>query len=86
MISIQEATKQGIKRLRDPRWVNPEAYIRIGIIENGGRRFHGPWGSLYDRKTQEVIGEPTPQKFLLMQLLDDNGEEYKGPLDKDDKD
>lgn len=78
---IKEATEQGISRLRDPQWANHHAYVRIDLVEVNGVTGHGPWAHLYDRKTQEAIGEPTPQTFLITSLIDDSGEPYTGELD-----
>ncbi len=76
-----EAAKHGIRRLRRPVWAHPEAYLRIDILD--GRV--GPWFHLYERKTQEVIGEKTPQTFIGLGDTTDDYEPYAGPLDPADQ-
>jgi hypothetical protein len=56
----------GYLRFHDPVWGNPEAYMRLAVVVTNGERHLGPWGSLFDRRTQEVIGEPTPQDILIV--------------------
>lgn len=88
-MTIAEATKRGIRRLRCPNWVNPEAYIRIDILQDKGKNCHGPWMRLFDRVTQERIGEPTPQTVLITignTLEADDIVEYTGPRDPADTD
>lgn len=79
-MTLNEAVKRGISRLRIAKWRNPHAYMKIDLIGNT----RGPWGRLYDRKTQEIIEEPTPQSWFLLGEDSDEWEEYKGPLDEAD--
>lgn len=51
-------------RCRDPNWASPQAYIRLSVLLHNGQRTLGPWAHLFDRVTQEAIGEPTPQATL----------------------
>lgn len=78
-MTLSEATKAGITRLRMPIWANPRAYGRIDILDG----FMGPWFHLFDRQTQEAIGEPTPQTILVMQV-EGQFDPYDGQLDEAD--
>ena len=52
-------------RFRESIWANPNAYMRLSVlITSTQERYLGPWLHLYDRMTQEMIGEPTPQNYL----------------------
>ena len=75
-MTIDDALAQGITRLRRPAWANPAAYI---LIDNS------PWAKLYDRPTQEVIDEPTPQMVLRISDTCGDYEPYTGPLDSRDR-
>lgn len=68
-MSLAELQAAGIARFRKPQWSNPGAYLRIDILGDGTR---GPWAHLFDRLSQEAIGEPTPQTFLALALSDDS--------------
>ena len=82
----------GYVRVRDSKWANPDAYLRLSVFlraENG--RVLGPWGHLFDRRTQEAIGEKTPQQLLTfappfskVEFLAGNISPYTGPLDPAD--
>jgi len=91
-MTFNEALKKGIRRLRDPKWANPEAYLRIDVFKSeDGRNLHGPWFRLFERTAQERIGEPTPQTILAFSDLGDRirageaWEEYVGPIDEEDQ-
>jgi hypothetical protein len=77
-------------RIRDSRWANPHAYARLRVVQMGhGPRALGPWVHLFDRPTQEAIGEPTPQAVLitatsLPAFFAEEVIEYTGPLDPKD--
>jgi hypothetical protein len=43
MLSIKEAAKQGVERLRKPIWANPLDHVKIDIVEGK----HGPWLHLW---------------------------------------
>lgn len=79
-MNIKEATQKGICRLRRPMWVPDECYIKIDLIAGG----YGPWGHLFSRKEQAMIGEPTPQNFLVIGDATDDYEPYQGELDNAD--
>lgn len=79
-MTLNEAAKNGINRVRRSMWANPKAYARIDLVSGG----MGPWLHLYDRSSQEVIGEPTPQTVLNIGDASDDYEEYKGEIDPAD--
>ena len=81
-MTLGDAAKKGIARVRLPIWANKNAYMKIDLV--GGGRL-GPWGKLYERGTQEAIGEPTPQILSVIGDTSDGYEEYTGELDADDK-
>jgi hypothetical protein len=83
-VTISEACREGVMRLRRPMWANPNAYMTITLIRQGDKLFYGPWSNLYDRRCQEAIGEPTPQKFLNVGDTTDDYVAYTGPLDPQD--
>ena len=82
-------------RVREPQWANLHAYARFSVLTGAGLdqpRMLGPWMHLFDRHTQEVIGEPTPQALcLLLQpggsrgFLEANWIVYDGPIDPADQ-
>jgi hypothetical protein len=78
-------------RIRDPKWANPDAYLRLSVMVIDGDTEIGAWAQLFDRRTQEVIGEPTPQQILtfnsvfnMKAFLEDEVDEYTGPRDTKD--
>lgn len=81
-MTISEAAKAGIRRLRRPRWADPVAYVRLDLVGEGNR---GPWMNLYDRATQNVCGVSTPQKvFSFESRLISDYVEYTGERDVED--
>ena len=79
-MTLNEAAKGGINRVRRPMWANPNAYARIDLVSGG----MGPWLHLYDRDSQEVIGATTPQRFMLLNDTLNDYEEYQGEIDRTD--
>jgi hypothetical protein len=75
-MTIREALKQRIPRVRQPAW-NSDAYLRLPLFKNGT---HGPWAGLYDPAGQLAIKVPIgSQKLLTLDMLDDAGyEKYEG--------
>ena len=80
-MKLEEAAAAGIARVRLPQWANPDAYLKLDLMADGKM---GPWLHLYDRRSQEVIDEPTPQNVIgaWQTRGDDDFEEYKGPIDQ----
>lgn len=78
-------------RVRESHWANPQAYARVSVLTMRDGRSLGPWLHLFDRVTQELIGEPTPQAVAWVMLpnaitrfLMTEQEVYTGPLDPTD--
>jgi hypothetical protein len=66
--------------VRKAIWASPDARLKLDIIElgedmNNGRML-GPWGYLYDERTQQQIGAPTPQTLLILSDSDTDWEEW----------
>ena len=80
-MTLAEAAKAEIARVRLTQWANADAYLKIDLFPGG---MCGPWAHLYERKTQEAIGESTPQNLLTMYADCPDFVPYSGPLDKDD--
>jgi hypothetical protein len=85
---LDSAQIPGFIRFREPIWASPACYMRLYVTEHG----IGPWGHLFDRPTQQAIGEPTPQvfptfgrAFMIEPLLNVIVEPYTGELDPADR-
>lgn len=81
-MTLTEAAIAGISRIRRPIWRNTNVYVKLDLIENGSM---GPWVHLYDRTMQQFFDAPTPQTMLAINDTTSDYEEYKGQLDKEDK-
>jgi hypothetical protein len=80
-MTLAEAARHGIRRVRLAKWAYPTAYLKQDLFGED----RGPWVHLYERATQETIGESTPQTFLVMLVDDEDGfTPYDGPLDPAD--
>jgi hypothetical protein len=84
-MTIKEAIEQGIPRLRDPKWAQEVAYIKIDLLQINPNKpeFNcGPWFHLYEPETQKIMGEPTPQDmlFTLFDMHEAGWEAYTGPI------
>jgi hypothetical protein len=75
-VSINEAVKAGIERLRLEKWANTDDHIKITIINNPetGERWLGPWWELWSPMNEEINGR-NPVKNLIV------GEMGLGDLD-----
>lgn len=80
-MTLDQLTAAGIARFLRPVWADPAAYARIDLTPGG---FRGPWMHLYDRRTQEAIGEPTPQHMPCVGDATDDYEPYHGEPDPAD--
>lgn len=78
-MTIREALKARIPRVRQSQWANPNAYLRLPLFKDG---LHGPWTELYDDGVQQdVLGvRPGSQRLLTLFMLDDEVEPYIGPV------
>ena len=90
--ALMNKGKHTYVRVRDPKWANPDAYLRLSVIEHRDERSIGPWGHLFDRRSQEAIGEPTPQQLFTMMppfdfaaFMDEEVVLYTGPFDPADQ-
>jgi hypothetical protein len=79
-MTLSEAAKRGISRLRKPVWADEKTYLKIDCLARGKR---GPWVHLYSHAEQNANGAPTPQSVLGGDGNDDY-EEYTGLLDPAD--
>lgn len=89
MKTLKTLVLSGNPRVRCAIWTNPNAYMKFHLTKHEDKTFHGPWVELWDRETQELIGEPTPQILLIpgSPLMSDPGNGwsvYTGPLDPAD--
>lgn len=65
LVSIREAAKRGINKIRLDKWANPDDYMEFDIIDGEP----GPWFRLFS-PTNEIIGAPNPQKLLCTMMGD----------------
>lgn len=86
-MTLQEAIKQRIPRVRNAIWHNPNAYIRLPLFKDGTS---GPWAELYDDETQEYVLKVNPgsQKIITMgdHMQEDVFEIYNGPISPHEND
>jgi len=81
LISINEAAKRGIDRLRKPKWAQPEDHLKIDIID--GRP--GPWGHLYAPFNRECNGRDPVHELMLQGTDETEWLPYTGPLPDSDE-
>lgn len=62
LLSIHEAARKGITKLRLPKWVNPMDHIEITILERGNI---GPWIKLWSPINKPVMQTTDPQSLLI---------------------
>lgn len=78
LLSIEDAWKQRVARLRRPIWANPLDHLKLDLI---GENRHGPWVHLFSPFNQECNGRD-PVDLLCIQI--DCAERayvpYTGPL------
>lgn len=67
LISINEAVKMGITKLRSDHWANPEDHIEIYITEFKGEPHPGPWVKFWS-PTLEHIGMKNPHEALITEF------------------
>lgn len=65
LISIREAAKRGLNKIRLDKWSNPDDYIEFDIIDGAP----GPWFRLYS-PTNALIEMPNPQRLLVTMMGD----------------
>ncbi len=77
-MTISDAAALGISRIRRSMWADKKSYAKIDLTDNGT---HGPWLHLFDRRTQEILDEPTPQNVICVGDKTNDYVEYVGELD-----
>ena len=86
-MTLMDAVKSGICRVRDPQWAEDTCYLKLDLLRTIDNHFyHGPWVHLYSPVTQKTIGEKTPQDLICiaMQWDEDGWDEYKGEIAEGD--
>lgn len=78
-MTLAVAAQNGLLRIRRPGW-DLQTYLRIHLY---GKRF-APFGDLWDRNIQNVLGFSTPQRVFLIGDGTDDYEPYTGEPDSDD--
>lgn len=82
LISINEAARRGIERLRLPRWADKMDHIKIDIVD--GRL--GPWLHLWCPFNTECNGRDPVDQLLSSDWCDEpEWEVYRGPLPDSDE-
>jgi len=66
-MTIKEALKLGIKKVRLPRW-EERAYLELPILKSGG---FGPWAIIYDSATPEGL------PILIFDLLKEERKDFE---------
>jgi hypothetical protein len=79
-MTLADAARQDISRIRLPIWAVPTAYVKLSLSE--GR--YAWWALLFERRTQEAIGEFTPQQLAIVFWDSPDWEPYTGALDPAD--
>lgn len=77
MISIKDAAKQGIARIRKPVWADPLDHIKIDILSDGTP---GPWAHLYAPFNKACNGRDPVDMLLMLDYEIREYLPYEGPL------
>lgn len=80
-ISINEAIRTGVTKLRLDRWACPEDHIEIYIADQV-KGWSGPWVKLWS-PTNELIGQKNPQEMLITMIGDLDDKCWSPYLDLD---
>ncbi len=77
LISMREAAKRGIERIRRPIWADKMDHLKLTIVDGN----LGPWIKLYAPFNQECNGRD-PVEMLIVQADPDKAAyvPYEGPL------
>ena len=89
LVSIRQAAKAGVLRLREPKWANKMDHIKIDVLQGGEP---GPWIRLYS-PTNKGLGNDDPMMVLGLMLGEpgrpvydeEEFEPYEGPLPESDE-
>ena len=68
-ISINEAAKTGVTRLRRDNWVNPDDHIEIYIADQV-KGWAGPWVKLWSPINEPILKQDNPQMLLITSVGD----------------
>jgi hypothetical protein len=71
-MTIDEAVKKGINKIKKSNWVNKNDYLLLDIVDG----VYGPWGHLYS-SNNELIGNEDPVNILLLNDNSNDWEEFK---------
>lgn len=75
-MNIDEVMKKGITKIRLTKWANPDAYIELKRLPNGG---YGYWTELHDELGKKALGDDEFEKVkiaTLTELKEDDWIEY----------
>lgn len=61
-LSVREAARRGVERVRDPRWSHPMDHLRIDLMGDGKM---GPWLHLYS-PFNGVVNQRDPVDLLVL--------------------
>ena len=92
LISIRQAARLGIERVRQPNWANPLDHIKIDLLRDhpDGKLTgeFGPWLHLYAPFNEECNGRDPVDMLVIMEGIDldaEGLERYTGPLPDSDE-
>jgi hypothetical protein len=83
-MTIAEALKRRIPRIRKPYWNSPNAYLRLPLLPKGV----GVWAELYEDDVQKALGiDPGGQTVLVSQFSTEESDyiEYVGVVSEWEK-
>ena len=83
-ISINEAIKTGVTKLRLDHWANPDDHIEIHIVDKI-KGWIGPWVKLWSPINEPILKQENPQKMLITTIGDLNDKCWSPYLDLDAK-
>lgn len=88
-MKLLDLATKGHRRARRSIWASPECYLRLPRRKcvGDGLIIYEIWSFLFDRATQQLIGEPTPQELFTPSIdaPEDDWEPYSGPIDPEDR-
>ena len=69
-LSINEAVKAGVERLRFDKWANPEDHIKITITKHPetGERYLGAWYELWSPINEEINGRNPVKNMIIGEM------------------
>jgi len=86
-MTLSEAVRRGITKMRKGSWGFADAYLELTIVDiSAGKRYLGPWGKLYSPQEQQILGVECPQQVLIVGDGDADWEEFSQPLTQEARD